>query len=59
MGNFHLSFWEMNNLLNLKPILFCIIKVYEKLNKNEIALTYKENEQVLNDSLYRQITRKH
>jgi len=29
-------------------------KVYEKLNKNEIALTYKENEQVLNDSFLRQ-----
>ena len=26
-------------------------KVYENLNKNEIALTYKESEQVLNDSL--------
>ena len=29
-------------------------KVYEKLNKNEIALTYKENEQVLSDSFLRQ-----
>ena len=39
--------------IELKANSFGVLSmVYEKLNKNEIALTYKESEQVLNDSLY-------
>ncbi|MEC7813548.1 MAG: SpoIIE family protein phosphatase, partial [Bacteroidota bacterium] len=39
--------------IELKANSFGVLSmVYEELNKNEIALTYKESEQVLNDSLY-------
>ena len=37
--------------IELKANSFGVLSmVYEELNKNEIALTYKESEQVLNDS---------
>ena len=47
-GELSLELLGDEQFIELKLIpLGVLSKVYEKLNKNEIALTYKENEQVL------------
>ena len=53
-GELSLDLVENEQYIELKANSFDVLsKVYEKLNKNELALTYKENSQVLTDSFYR------
>ena len=53
-GELSLELVENEQYIELKANSFDVLsKVYENLNKHELALSYKENSQVLNDSLYR------
>ena len=53
-GELSLELVENEQYIELKANSFDVLsKVYENLNKHELALSCKENSQVLNDSLYR------
>ena len=53
-GELSLELVENEQYIELKANSFNVLsKVYEKLNKNELALSYQENSQVLTDSFYR------